>query len=79
MVPIDCHKKIFYNLKPLNDITFPFFAVSSYLNPPFPHPKYTISPYQVDDFPHQSGTFPHPKHYRSPSQVHHVPRQNKKQ
>jgi hypothetical protein len=51
MVPIDCHKRIFYNLKPLNDITFPFFAVPCYLNPPFPNSKYNISHIQMKYFP----------------------------
>jgi hypothetical protein len=75
MVPIAFNKRRFYNLKALNDNTFPFYIVSLFLNPQFPPPERTISPSQTDDFPHQSGTFPEPKYYRSPAQVHHVPQQ----
>ena len=75
MVPVAFNKRIFYNFKALNGKTFPFFAVPFFLSPPFPHLKYTISPYQVDDFPIKSSTSPEPKYYRSPAQVPLVPRQ----
>ena len=61
MVPIDCHKRIFYNLKALNDITFPFFDVPCYLNPSCPKPKYNISRIQMKNFP---------------TKVEHLPNQN---
>jgi hypothetical protein len=51
MVPIDCHKRIFYNPKALNDITFPFFDVPCCLNPFFLKPKYNISHTQIKNFP----------------------------
>jgi hypothetical protein len=61
IVPIACHKRIFYNLKALNDITFPFFDVPCYLNPSCPKPKYNISRIQMKNFP---------------TKVEHLPNQN---
>jgi hypothetical protein len=82
MVPIDCHKKIFYKLKPLNDITFPFFAVPCYLNPQFPNSKYNIShiqmknfPTKVDHLPTSNAAVTNLKRCRYQTQTHHVPRQ----
>jgi hypothetical protein len=52
--------------------------VSFCLNTPFPPPKYIMSPIEVNDVPHQSGSSPELNHYRSPSQVPLFPGQNKK-
>ena len=75
IVPIALNKRIFYNFKALNGNTFPFYIVSLFLNPQFPLPERTISPYQVDNFPIQRSTCPSPKYYRSSAQVPLVPRQ----
>ena len=61
MVPIDCHKRIFYKLKALNDIAFPFFDIPCYLNPSCLKPKYNISHIQMKNFP---------------TKVKHLPNQN---